>query len=106
MASSPEFISYLCEKLSPCGDLLAKKMFGEWLIYIEGKPVVLVCDGTAYLKMLPALSDFLHNGTAVPYPGAKEHYILDPDDENLLKIVALALAMTPLPKPRKKKQST
>lgn len=42
--------------------------------------------------------------TAIPYPGAKERYILDIENHQLAKeIISILEPITPLPKPKKKK---
>ena len=43
--------------------------------------------------------------TGCPYKGAKEHYILDIDNIEFCKAVVTELEkVTPIPKPRKKKE--
>lgn len=103
MATSQEFVAYICEQLEGTGAVRARKMFGEYMVYINDKPVVLVCDDTVFMKRLPCLAQLLvGNDIGVPYEGAKEHYILDPDDrDNLRRAAALAEEVTPLPKKRK-----
>ena len=49
MASSPEFVSYLCEQLEGTGEVRSRKMFGEYMVYLNDKPVLLVCDNTCLL---------------------------------------------------------
>ena len=105
MASSPEFVAYICEQLEGLGTVRSRKMFGEYLVYLNDKPVLIVCDDRAMVKMLPCLADLLAGRpTEPPYEGAKDHYLLDPDDRNTLREAArLAEEVTPLPKKRKKK---
>ena len=104
MASSAEFTAFICEQLEGVGALRARKMFGEYMVYVNDKPVVLVCDDTVFMKKLPCLAGLLgNNPTGAPYEGAKEHYILDPDDGAVLReAAAMAEAVTPLPKKKKK----
>ena len=104
MASSPEFVAYLCEQLEGLGEIRSRKMFGEYLIYLNGKPVLMACDDTAFAKTLPCLEELLADRpTAPPYEGARAHYVLDPDDrETLRRAAVLAEEVTPPPKKRKK----
>lgn len=104
MASSPDFVNYVCEQLEGVGTIRSRKMFGEYMVYVNDKPVILVCDDTVFVKMLPCLETFLgKNPTGFPYEGTKAHYILDPDDgDTLRRTAALAEEATPLPKKRKK----
>jgi len=80
-------------------------MFGEYMVYVNDKPILLVCDNTVFVKMLPCMDDLMTDAErGFPYDGAKEHYILDIDDTDLTRAVIEALEqITPLPKPRKKK---
>ncbi|MBE6955910.1 MAG: hypothetical protein E7450_00440 [Ruminococcaceae bacterium] len=102
MASSLEFAEYICEQLDGVGAVRHRKMFGEYMVYVNDKPVILVCDDTVFVKMLPCLEALLSGyETGAPYEGAKEHYILDPDDrETLRRAVTLAEGVTPVPKKR------
>lgn len=106
MSSTLEFAVYICDQLEGVGAIRHRKMFGEYMIYVNDKPVVLVCDDTVFLKKLPCLEELLAGRpTGNPYEGAKEHYILDPDDrETLRRATALAEEVTPLPKKRKSKK--
>ena len=108
MSSSLDFVNYVCEQLEGVGAIRSRKMFGEYMLYVHDKPVVMVCDDTVFVKMLPCLADLLADRpTAPPYEGAKDHYVLDPDDrETLRRAAELAEEVTPLPKkkpPRKAK---
>ena len=104
MGSTSAFAAYICDQLEGVGAIRSRKMFGEYMIYVDDKPVVLVCDDTVFIKMLPCLKELLaQRPTGNPYEGAKEHYILDPDDRDTLRrAAALAEEVTPLPKKRKK----
>lgn len=105
MASTPDFIEYVCERIQQTGSIRYRKMFGEYMIYINEKPILLVCDNTAYVKHLDCIRDqMLHASTGIPYSGAREHYILDIDDAPLcLEVLTILESVTPVPKPRKKK---
>ena len=104
MATDPGLIEYLCDQLEGLGTIRSRKMFVEYMVYCNDKPVVIVCDDRPMVKMLPILEPLLKDRpTAPPYEGAKDHYILDPDDrETLRQAVRLAEEVTPLPKKRRK----
>ena len=105
MASSPEFVNYICEQLDGLGAVRSRKMFGDYMVYLNDKPVLIICDGRAMVKPRPCLSGLLAGRpTQPPYEGAKDHYLLDPDDRDTLREAArLAEEVTPLPKKRTKK---
>lgn len=50
MATTQGTINYLLEKIAEAGVVTAKKMFGEFGLYCDGKIVALVCEGQLYLK--------------------------------------------------------
>ena len=107
MASSTDFVNYICEQLEGLGAVRSRKMFGEYMVYLNDKPVVIICGDRPMVKMLPCLAELLEGRpTEPPYEGAKDHYLLDPDDrETLREAVRLAEEVTPLPKkkaPKKK----
>lgn len=105
MATTVDFIEFVCEQIRGDWDLQYKKMFGEYMVYANGKPVLLLCDNTVYVKKLDAIAEKMQGAAlGTPYAGAKEHYILDIDNADASReIVALLEPVTPLPKPRKKK---
>jgi len=105
MVTSVDYIEFVCEQIDGVGAVHYKKMFGEYMVYVNDKPILLVCDDTVFVKMLPeldGLSDRL--GKGFPYNGAKEHYSVDVDDRAMMReIVEILEPITPVPKPRKKK---
>ena len=101
MATSEAYIQYVCDQAAGAGALRCRKMFGEYMVYVNEKPLLTVCDDTVYVKRLPELADAQ---TGAPYEGAKEHYILDADDrEKLLRVLAILEPLTPVPQPRRRK---
>ena len=105
MATTSDYIEYVCEQISGEGDIRYKKMFGEYMVYVNEKPVIIVCNNIAYVKELSEISDLMNDADeGFPYKGAKEHYILDIDNRELSQEVVSRLEkIIPLPKPKKKK---
>lgn len=104
MASNLEFVEFVCEQIAPCGCVRYRKMFGDYMVYVNDKPLLLLCDNVVYVKMLPVLSEMLSgNGTGTPYDGAKPHYILDADDSEQLQMAVNLLEPLTAPPKRKKK---
>ena len=105
MATKIEFIEYVCSQIEGVGAVRYKKMFGEYMIYINDKPILLVCDNTVFVKILPCLDELMKDADkGHPYESAKEHYILDIDNRELSAEVITALEpFIAIPKPRKKK---
>ena len=48
MATTIEYIEYVCEQIEGIGDIRYKKMFGEFMVYVNDKPVIIVCDNNAF----------------------------------------------------------
>jgi len=103
MASTLDFIEYVCGQIEGVGSIRYRKMFGEYMVYVNEKPMLLICDNTVFLKMLPCLDELCADcERGYPYKGAKEHYILDIDNADISRqIVSTAEPATPLPKPKK-----
>jgi TfoX/Sxy family transcriptional regulator of competence genes len=106
MATALDFVEYVCDQISDVGFVRYKKMFGEYMVYVNDKPILLICNNTVYVKMLSCLAGILLDAEkGIPYNGAKEYYILDADHADLLKaVIEICEPVTPLPKPRKKKR--
>ena len=105
MASSQEYLDYVRAQADGPWTLRARKMFGDWMVYADDRPILLVCDNTVFVKIVPELAALMADAErGLPYEGAKEHYILDIDDTDLARqVVAVLETVTPLPKPKKKK---
>ena len=105
MSTSKEYIEFVCEQIYRYGAVTYRKMFGEYMVYLGGKPVLTVCDNTVFVKKLPELSELMAGADCgFPYEGAKEQYILDIENRELAeKLLPLVAELTPLPKPKKKK---
>ncbi|MFR6426009.1 MAG: TfoX/Sxy family protein [Oscillospiraceae bacterium] len=109
MATSEEYLTFVCEQIAPSAPCGTGKMFGDATVYLDDKPILLVCDNTVFVKCLPETAALLSDaGTGTPYDGrAAAHYLLDIDNAALLDVLIPVLAAcTPLPKPRKKKVKT
>lgn len=106
MATTNEYIEYVCEQINGIGAIRYKKMFGEFMVYVNDKPVIIVCDNNAFVKKLECIEEIMKGAKlGCPYKGAKEHYILDIDNSEFCKnVVSKIEEVTPVPKPRKKKE--
>lgn len=108
MATSAEFIQFVADQVATAAaDIRYKKMFGEYMLYADDRPVLLVCDDTVYVKQIPAaMAVFSAHGVmpdaGLPYDGAKPHWVLDIENTGLATDMVRELArVTPLPKPKK-----
>lgn len=108
MATDRNTMDFLLDQLAPLGEASAKKMFGEYCLYLAGKPVGLVCDDQLYLKPTKGGQALLSApAEGSPYPGAKPHLLVTPDQwedgEWLCGIVRTTARELPPPKAIKRK---
>lgn len=106
MASTPEYVSYLCEQLRGTGTISARPTFGEYGLYWDGKLIGLICDNQLFIKKTAAGAALLPDPVEVPpYPGAKLYFLIDCTDspEILLPFLRATWEELPFPKPKKKK---
>lgn len=107
MATEQGFIEYLCDQLEGIEDKQYKKMFGEYMVYVKGKPVFCVCNNTVYAKVNAATDKFFgDNGVkGYPYNGASLYYVVENIDnpQYLTELALLLESVLPLPKKRTKK---
>lgn len=106
MASSQDYVLYVCEQMSLAGIITYKKMFGEYAVYCDGKCFALVCDNQLFINPTKTGLALLPSVTmGIPYNGAKPRIVLDDiDDRNFLcRLVQETCAQLPMPKPKKKK---
>ena len=106
MATSKEYIEFVCEQLDGIENVTYRKMFGEYMVYVNAKLLLIVCDNTVMVKKVPELADLMKDAPdGIPYEGAKAHYILDIENRELVRdVIAILEPITPLPKKRVKKK--
>jgi DNA transformation protein len=81
MSTSSETMDYLLDQLKGAGPVTARRMFGEYCLYFDGRPVGLVCDEQLYLKPTAAGRSLMRTvQEGAPFPGAKLHLLLTADD--------------------------
>ena len=107
MATSQTTIDFLLDQLAGLANVSAKKMFGEYCLYLAGKPVALVCDDQLYLKPTMAGRGMVKQAIeGAPYPGAKPHLLITADlwEDRvwLSQLIQATNNELPLPKPKKK----
>ena len=94
--SNPDLVQYIVEQAGQAGEVCAKKMFGDYCLYCDGKPVGLICDNYLYLKPLKQLEPLLRDcdrQMQSPYEGAKPHYVItDVDDRDYVSSLVKTVA--------------
>lgn len=108
MASDKEFLDFILDQIENAGQITAKKMFGEYGIYSDGKLFALVCDNKLFIKPTESGRKFIKDVVASPpYPGAKPSFLIEDkleDREWLSTLVRITVRELPEPKPKKKKK--
>jgi len=80
MATSQGTIDYLMDQLAGTRLVAARRMFGEYCLYWDGRPVALVCDDQLYLKPTDAGRALLATVVeGAPFPGARPHLLVSAD---------------------------
>lgn len=108
MATDASYVQYLCEQAGLERELTYRKMFGEYALYLEGKPVAFACDNQLFLKPTEEGRALLPGVREHPaYPGGKPYFLLgeEIDDRELLRrVLRVTAAALPLPRPKAPKR--
>ncbi len=103
MASDQEFVDFVIEQIENAGEITAKKMFGEYGIYSDGKIFGLICDNKLFIKPTKSGREFIGEVVeSTAYPGAKPSFLIEDkieDREWLSELVRISLKELPKPKP-------
>jgi TfoX/Sxy family transcriptional regulator of competence genes len=111
MASRQSTVDFLVEQMASAGTVSARKMFGEYAIYCDGRMFALVCDDQLFIKPTAASRAWIAArrkiAEAQPYPQAKPWLLVSGEDwderEWLVELARRTAAELPLPAPKKKK---
>src|SRR5271169_4765919 len=103
MASKQSTVDFILEQTSSAGKMSAKKMFGEYTVYCDGKVIALICDDQLFVKPTKAGRVFIGDCfEACPYPGAKPYLLISgekwEDHEWLTTLFKISAKELPLPK--------
>ena len=108
MASDQKFVDFVTDQIKRAGEITAKKMFGEYGIYADGKIFGLICDNKLFIKPTKSGREFIGDVVeSPPYPGAQPSFLIEEkieDSEWLSKLVRISVKELPEPKPKKKKK--
>lgn len=102
MSTQQSTVDYILEQLSGL-DVSARKMFGEYALYCDGKTTALICRDTLFVKILPENEALASGLLRVPaYPGAKDYYEVPgdklEDSDWLQDFIQITAAAVPLKK--------
>ena len=107
MATEAGTVEFICELIAGAGLITARKMFGEYAIYCDGKVVAFVCNDQLFVKPTPGAREVLGEVVEAPaYPGSKMYFLIEEgldDPELLTRVIAMVASEAPPPKPKKPK---
>ncbi|MDI1241292.1 MAG: TfoX/Sxy family protein [bacterium] len=107
MASDQKFADFVLEQIENAGEITAKKMFGEYAIYSDGKIFGSICDNKLFIKPTKSGLEFIGDVVEAPrYEGAKPSFLIEEKIEDrdwLSELVRISVKELPMPKQKKKK---
>ena len=109
MSTRPETLAFLLDQIDALPNLRTRRMFGEYCVYLNDKPTAFVCDDQLFVKITDAGRALLARPVlGQPYPGAKDYFLLHPDEWEDRDALCTLLAATAreLPPPRPPKPRT
>lgn len=103
MASSKEYLHFICDQFSGLEGVTYRAMMGEYVLYYRGKIFGGIYDDRLLVKPTAAARAMLPQACEeLPYPGAKPMLFVDRVDENefLCKLIEAMLPELPEAKKR------
>jgi TfoX/Sxy family transcriptional regulator of competence genes len=108
MASDIQYMNFVVDQIEKAGEITAKKMFGEYGLYSDGKLFGLISDNKLFIKPTEEGRKFVRDVVeSPPYPGAKPSFLIEDKIEDrkwLSELVRITVKALPEPKPKKSKK--
>jgi len=112
MSTREDTVEFLLDQLSALPGMRSRKMFGEYCLYFDEKPVAFVCDDELFIKPTPEGRAYVEEAGALDeapaYPGSKLYLRIGgdrwEDRDWLAGLVELTASVLPAPKPRSPKR--
>ncbi len=106
MGTSAETIAYLEDQIRELSGTRTRKMFGEYCLYLDEKPIAFICDDELFVKPTGAGREFIGQPEEAPaYPGSSLYFRITQDlweDQDwLVELLFLTGSELPPPKPKK-----
>lgn len=108
MSTRAETMEFLVDQLTALPGVRTRKMFGEYCLYYDEKPVAFVCDDELFVKPTDAGRAYLGEPDEAPaYPGSKMYFRVPgdrwEDRDWLAGLIDATAAALPAPKPKRAK---
>ena len=110
MSTKQGTVDYILDQLVSLKNVSARKMFGEYALYCDGKVVGLICNDNLYIKITEEGKKFVgkYYKEGFAYDGAKVSIQIDEDQiedhEWLSKLVSITAQNLPILKIKKSKK--
>lgn len=109
MATKQSIVDFLMDQLAEAGAVSARKMFGDYGVFLSGKMIAIIGNDRLFFKPTEQgrklISSIIEE---IPYPGAKPYFLIPEehwDDREWLAELAKATASElPLPVKKRKKR--
>ncbi|MFC6235189.1 TfoX/Sxy family protein [Leucobacter soli] len=109
MGTREDTVEFLLDQLSALPNLRTRKMFGEYCLYADDKPVAFICDDELFVKPTPEGKAYLDAAGALDeapaYPGSKLYLRIGgdrwEDRDSLAELIELTSSVLPAPKPKR-----
>ena len=106
MPSSKEYLDFILDQLSDAGEISARPMMGEYIIYYRGKIVGGIYDDRFLVKPARSAAAMMPDaGREIPYDGAKEMLLVDNVEDRAFLRELLEAMYAELPAPKRGKQA-
>jgi TfoX/Sxy family transcriptional regulator of competence genes len=107
MGSKIDFVNFIVDQIKDAGVITYRKMFGEYVIYCDGKVVALVCDNKLFVKPTQGGRAYIGSVVEAPaYGGSKLSFLIEDkveDSEYLSELIRLTAKELLPPKAKGKK---
>lgn len=88
MATTKEYKEYVLEQLNILDGITCRPMMGEYLLYYNNLLFGGIYDDRLLVKKVDTNKEY-NMEESIPYEGAKPMYLIDTDDQELLKDIVL-----------------
>lgn len=111
MSTRQETMDFLVDQLTALPNIRTRRMFGEFCLYCDDKPVAFVCDDELFVKPTDEGRAYIGVPDEAPaYPGSKLYFRISgdrwEDRDWLAELIDLTAAALPAPKPKKPRASS
>lgn len=109
MGSKQSTADFLVDQMAGAGPVSARKMFGEFGIFLDGKMPAVVVDDQLYVTITDAGRALIDNPVEAPFfPGAKNSFLIDAerwdDHEWLSQLLRVTADALPVPKKKARRK--